>query len=40
MLAKAEKTCYYVIKDNKKEMAKKCYSKKITQKQSGENKLI
>ena len=32
--------CYYVIKDNKKEMAKKCYSKKITPKQLGENKLI
>ena len=41
MIAKAEKTCYYVIKDNKKEMAnmlfKENYAKAIRRKQADLN---
>ena len=41
MIAKAEKTCYYVIKDNKKEMAKMLfkenYAKAIRRKQADLN---
>ena len=41
MIAKAEKTCYYVIKDNKKEMVKMLfkenYAKAIRRKQADLN---